>query len=533
MITIAGEVVGNDFDVTLTGRQTGFTALAGMNFTPNQFRVASYLDRFDDTVTSGPIISLLQALDGVSVHPSDLGGAMDQLSPLKFGLLCFLDLVQQHLVPGRELDDYLASHRGPDGILIGGNGGIDYSGLTINSPEIDSGLQIIYGRLLAWSPPPMPGLLSDVGDPMLGGIDSKASQTVIGPESIYPLNVFVTGNAVLAQDFSDPATGVAHTDATTGGVQLGADYRVTPHLRVGALLGYGHTRATLDTLGSDASVDTYSPGVYASYAKNGWYANALGCYGFSSYDQNRKVAIGAFSGTAHSSPGGDQITGDLDGGYDFHEGSWTIGPTLGVQYVHLDIDGYTESGLPGANLDVNKDESDSLRSSLGGRVVYAVRDGDLLFTPHFDVSWQHEFLDQSRGHHQPVRRNRHRLVFRQDAQPESRLRVDRSRPQCAGRRKHPRLCRLPGPGRAIQLFRPVDPGRCEAGLLINSARSDRARVGETGCPSRAVRAERSRSARAPGNQAGPGQPALDRDAGASFNRLTMGMLSPREVRAGG
>ncbi|HEY0342169.1 MAG TPA: autotransporter outer membrane beta-barrel domain-containing protein, partial [Steroidobacteraceae bacterium] len=185
--------------------------------------------------------------------------------------------------------------------------------------------------------------------------------------------------------------------ATTGGVQLGADYRVTPHLRVGALLGYGHTRATLDTLGSDASVDTYSPGVYASYAKNGWYANALGCYGFSSYDQNRKVAIGAFSGTAHSSPGGDQITGDLDGGYDFHEGSWTIGPTLGVQYVHLDIDGYTESGLPGANLDVNKDESDSLRSSLGGRVVYAVRDGDLLFTPHFDVSWQHEFLDQSRG----------------------------------------------------------------------------------------------------------------------------------------
>jgi outer membrane autotransporter protein len=109
------------------------------------------------------------------------------------------------------------------------------------------------------------------------------------------------------------------------------------------------------------------------------------------------VAIGAFTGTAHSSPGGDQITGNLDGGYDFHCGHWIFGPTLGVQYVHLDVNGFTETGLPGANLTVNQNESDSLRSLLGGRVAYAVQDGEMTFTPHLNASWQHEFLDQSRG----------------------------------------------------------------------------------------------------------------------------------------
>ncbi len=48
-ISITGAVNGDDFDVTLTGIQTAFTALAGTNLTPNQQSVASYLDRFDGT----------------------------------------------------------------------------------------------------------------------------------------------------------------------------------------------------------------------------------------------------------------------------------------------------------------------------------------------------------------------------------------------------------------------------------------------------------------------------------------------------
>jgi len=191
---------------------------------------------------------------------------------------------------------------------------------------------------------------------------------------------------VLAQDFSNNAAGLSHADSTTGGVQVGADYRVTKHVVVGAMFAYGHTDATLDTLNSNAQVDTFAPAAYASYANGGWYANALGSYGFSSYTQQRNVAIGGFNGSAYSTPGGDQIVGDLDGGYDFHLGHLTVGPTLGAQYVHLDVNGYTETGLPGANLTVSQNETDSLRSLLGGRLSYAVADGAMSFTPHLSTS---------------------------------------------------------------------------------------------------------------------------------------------------
>ena len=86
-----------------------------------------------------------------------------------------------------------------------------------------------------------------------------------------------------------------------------------------------------------------------------------------------------------------------DGGYDFHQGHWTFGPTAGLEYVHLDINGYSESGLPGADLNVNDDQSDSLRSLLGGHVSYNFTGEGVKFNPHFSASWQHEYLDSVRN----------------------------------------------------------------------------------------------------------------------------------------
>jgi outer membrane autotransporter protein len=103
------------------------------------------------------------------------------------------------------------------------------------------------------------------------------------------------------------------------------------------------------------------------------------------------------NGIAHGAPTGDQTIGDLDGGYDFHVHKLTFGPTAGVQDTHYDIDGFTEDGSDPINLQVNREESDSLRSRLGGHVSCAFKAGKATLKPHLDVFWQHEFLDQSRG----------------------------------------------------------------------------------------------------------------------------------------
>jgi outer membrane autotransporter protein len=213
----------------------------------------------------------------------------------------------------------------------------------------------------------------------------------------HDFNVFVAGNVVLAQNFSQ--TDIAHSDTTTGGVQIGADYRITPHLRTGVVFGYQHTDADTDENGSKATVDSYAPGVYVGFADNGWYANAVGGYGFDNFTEDRHASIGAESAVAHGAPDGDQIMGDLDGGYDFHVQNWTFGPTAGVQYTHLDVNSFSEDGAESLGEDetVNKQETDSLRSRVGGHVSYVFQTGKVFLTPHLSASWQHEFMDQGQG----------------------------------------------------------------------------------------------------------------------------------------
>ena len=212
------------------------------------------------------------------------------------------------------------------------------------------------------------------------------------PAYTNPWNFYVQGNVILAQGFSQ--TDVPHFNDNTESVTVGTDYRVTPNLLVGLAAGYGHTDATLDNNGSSATVDSYSPGFYASYADHGWYANLSGNYAHNAYTQSR--VIGFLSQTANSAPEGNECVANLDGGYDFHRGAWIFGPLTGLQYTHLTLDGYKENGSI-ADLSVADQNSDSLRSRLGGRVSFTFAHCGMNFTPHLDASWQHEFMGQSRG----------------------------------------------------------------------------------------------------------------------------------------
>jgi outer membrane autotransporter protein len=70
-----------------------------------------------------------------------------------------------------------------------------------------------------------------------------------------------------------------------------------------------------------------------------------------------------------------------------------------VQYVHLSLDSMQEEG-PTA-LSIDSQDEDSFRSQLGveGRfnANVATPIGPVSFTPHVSLSWQHEYLDSSRG----------------------------------------------------------------------------------------------------------------------------------------
>jgi uncharacterized protein YhjY with autotransporter beta-barrel domain len=376
-----------------------FTSFLGL--TPNQTSVARNLDSNVTILNNSGALAMPSgaAADfynnivtglNLSTYSGGLGRSLDELSPQRYEVLRNVAF-DNYASDVQSLDNELARERY-------NRGGIDTSGFAFTDSALGPQLSQIKGRLLAWSPTPESrGLLSDSSQAVLGGVnmtDPKEMKEQTATAQLNRWNGFVDGGVDLGD--LDHNSDASHASYTTGRVRGGIDYLVCDNFRVGALFGYAHTGADLDEEGSKANIDSYTPGIYAAYAdKQGFYANGLFTYTRNDYSTQRDIVIPGVNRAATASPSGDQFGGDLDGGYEFHRGHWTFGPSAGLTYVNLAIDSFSESGAGSAGLSVNNQSSDSLRSRLGGTVRYQAKIGSLVLTPHLSAYWQHEFLDGS------------------------------------------------------------------------------------------------------------------------------------------
>lgn len=409
--------VGNT--LVLTTKQIPSASFAQ---TPAQANVAMAIDKFliNPQSLSGYSLSVQnQFLAFNSIYsnltPGEFASVQEQLTPIT--LQYARDIAFENTT-------YLAERmNGVDANLRSGYEGLDTSAVSIVSPGFGSGLGRSLGSLLASDDPgfhssapngvnyypgesgrssPSPSasepaeapafdsstqVMSDTPNPYLADVHPG------GPDT-PKLSEFIGGDVVLADLNKDGSLANAPTSSgnyTAGGATAGVSFRVTNHFAAGVLFDYNHTDADTDSNGSKIKVDSYSPGIFATYFDKGFYANGLFSFGYNNYSDTR--AIPAFGTTASSSPSGEQYVGDLDVGYDFHpDKAWVVGPTLGATYTHLDIDSAQESGAGFEDLSINSQSLDSLRSRLGAHVLYQTYTGDVLLQPSFTAMWQHEFL---------------------------------------------------------------------------------------------------------------------------------------------
>jgi len=233
--------------------------------------------------------------------------------------------------------------------------------------------------------------------------DGKDGKGVSVPEesSKNRWGFFASGNGIFT---NVDAHGGDLQDAgfTSGGVIVGVDGKVNENWVLGTFFDYEHTDADLDNQGSKADVDSYSGGVYTGFHESdhgGYYGNGLFAYTHNDYNSTRNIVIPGFGGTENGSTSGNQFEFNFDGGYDFTLTDYvTWGPVVGLQYNHLDVDSFNESGVPAANLAVGSQSMDSLRSRLGVRIDYhRLLAHKMAFATGLHAEWQHEFLDDSEG----------------------------------------------------------------------------------------------------------------------------------------
>jgi uncharacterized protein YhjY with autotransporter beta-barrel domain len=396
-------------------------SLAGFATTPNQLSVAQVLDPLTQTPPSG-FVPLLTSFNQLT-SSSQVAAGLEQLTP---------ESLQYSRNIAFENATFLSQRvNGFLNDLRNGYGGLDTNGISVSTPGFTSGLGRSMASMLAYNDPPFhdsapngvnyypggSGLLSSPSDTP----SSSSSRTSTGPASpttsdsqtisdspvpmrnSQPPNIrtsnfseFVGGDVVLA-DLNQNPNMPSKATYTAGDVTAGVAFRMTSNLSVGVLFDYNHTNAKTDSNGSTTTANSYTPGIFATYYDQNFYVNGLFAFGYNTYSNSRAIPIAGE--TATSNPNGQQYITNLDFGYNLYikQASMVVTPTLGITYTHLNVDSFSESGAPVAGLNVNSQDVNSVRTRLGGHVMYETKVGNLLLQPNVSAMWQHEYLDNEPG----------------------------------------------------------------------------------------------------------------------------------------
>jgi outer membrane autotransporter protein len=174
------------------------------------------------------------------------------------------------------------------------------------------------------------------------------------------------------------------------GTMIGYDMPLNPETRVG--LGLGYARSTIKARGSDNNTDfdTYNVTAYAGHEHGPWYINGNLSYGWNDYSSNRNISFPGFARTAQAGYSGQDYTAFATTGYHIPTHGFTITPLASLQYTHVNIGNYTETGAGDINLSVGSRSYDFLESGLGVKVARDFHYDGGTYVPDVHAKWFHE-----------------------------------------------------------------------------------------------------------------------------------------------
>jgi len=89
---------------------------------------------------------------------------------------------------------------------------------------------------------------------------------------------------------------------------------------------------------------------------------------------------------------GQQYSALLGGGYTLSKGALAFTPLASLQYMHLRLNSYTETGAGALNLHVDGQQFDLLQSGLGFKMEYPLKLKSNTFIPEVHFKWLFDFI---------------------------------------------------------------------------------------------------------------------------------------------
>lgn len=190
----------------------------------------------------------------------------------------------------------------------------------------------------------------------------------------------------------DDTTNASGADYQSGGVAFGVDTDWRDFI-VGVAGSY--TRSNVDPFAGDSDINSFQAGAYGSWERNNLYMNASVGLGLHKVDATRSVTVGTSVNTASSDYDSVMVSSAIEVGKDIKLNlDTTLTPYVGINYSHNNRDSFTETGAGAANLTVNEQDEDSLRTTVGLRLSRDIKTkNNNTLTPSAMIAYVREHLD--------------------------------------------------------------------------------------------------------------------------------------------
>ncbi len=357
--------MGSFFDLIVDISEAQFDEVFVADLTDNQSSTARALIRIDQQGSGSEAFeAMINAI--AELQPSEQRTALDSLAHEEVDGHRTLG-VQSAAAQMHNIGDRMTE-------LRAGATGVSLANLTLVAPG-----GAIDGEALAYLLP---------ADLRGGGASGDAGSP------LSRLGIFVNGAIELGdRDSTARRDGL---DYTTVALTIGADYRITDDIVLGAAFGYADSDGDFDR-GGGIEVESYSGQVFGLYYPlENLSIDVLAGTAWLDYDMRRRVTIpNTLSATARSDTDARQYYAGVGVTYDVPFEGATISPFGRLDFQRLEVDGFRERGASPANLDVDDQNVNSLTGALGVQASYPISTGFGILQPQLRAQWVHQFEDDA------------------------------------------------------------------------------------------------------------------------------------------
>jgi uncharacterized protein with beta-barrel porin domain len=172
----------------------------------------------------------------------------------------------------------------------------------------------------------------------------------------------------------------------------GLNFRLSAKSTIGAFGGY--MKSDIDfqpaPISAPSKLNSWFAGGFGTLGIGPVYVDAWGSYTDLSWSLQRGYDFAGQTGTSGGKTDGHIWAAGAATGLSFSAGNFEIEPFGAIRYAKVKVNGFSETGSPGA-LTLGRNDVESLRLNLGGRIGTKFNAGSVVVRPQLRGGWNKEF----------------------------------------------------------------------------------------------------------------------------------------------